>query len=292
MAARKLRKISAEDLYKFQLISSARISPDGAFAIYAVQRVDQKSEKKFSNLWRANLLNGQQRQFTLGDQNDSSPCWSPDGDQIAFLSNRKDAEKPAQIYLIPADGGEARQLCEIDGTISNLSWSPDGKKLLCTVLKKDAEEVERQKDEQKKKLGVVARHYQRIFYKLDGFGYLPHERWHIWVVDARNGKAKQLTDHPVYDEQYPAWSPDGKWIAFISNRSQDPDSTPDREDIYLLPASGGEIRRLDTPTGGKSLPSFSPDGKWLAYLASEGENQWYKNTGLWVVPLDGSSPTL
>lgn len=291
MAARKLRKISAEDLYKFQLISSARISPDGAFAIYAVQRVDQKSEKKFSNLWRANLINGQQRQFTLGDQSDSSPCWSPDGDQIAFLSNRKDAEKPAQIYLIPADGGEARQLCEIDGTISNLSWSPDGKKLLCTVLKKDAEEVERQKDEQKKKLGVVARHYQRIFYKLDGFGYLPHERWHIWVVDARNGKAKQLTDHPVYDEQYPAWSPDGKWIAFISNRSQDPDSTPDREDIYLLPASGGDIRRLDTPTGGKSLPSFSPDGKWLAYLASEGENQWYRNTGLWVVPLDGSSPT-
>lgn len=291
MAARKLRKISAEDLYKFQLISSARISPDGAFAIYAVQRVDQKSEKKFSNLWRANLINGQQRQFTLGDQSDSSPCWSPDGDQIAFLSNRKDAEKPAQIYLIPADGGEARQLCEIDGTISNLSWSPDGKKLLCTVLKKDAEEVERQKDEQKKKLGVVARHYQRIFYKLDGFGYLPHERWHIWVVDARSGKAKQLTDHPIYDEQYPAWSPDGKWIAFISNRSQDPDSTPDREDIYLLPASGGDIRRLDTPTGGKSLPSFSPDGKWLAYLASEGENQWYRNTGLWVVPLDGSSPT-
>ncbi|HSQ26574.1 MAG TPA: S9 family peptidase [Anaerolineales bacterium] len=291
MAARKLRKISAEDLYKFQLISSARISPDGAFAIYAVQRVDQKSEKKFSNLWRAGLINGQQRQFTLGDQNDSAPCWSPDGDQIAFLSNRKDAEKPAQIYLIPADGGEARQLCEIDGTISNLSWSPDGKKLLCAVLKKDAEEVERQKDEQKKKLGVVARHYQRIFYKLDGFGYLPHERWHIWVVDVRNGKAKQLTDHPVYDEQYPAWSPDGKWIAFISNRSQDPDSTPDHEDIYLLPASGGEIRRLDAPTGGKSLPSFSPDGKWLAYLASEGENQWYKNTGLWVVPLDGSSPT-
>jgi len=273
MSPRKLRKITPEDLYKFQLISSARISPDGQQAIFAVQRIDQKSEKKYSNLWRADLRTRQQRQFTYGDQNDTSPCWSPDGQQIAFLSNRKDPEKPAQIYLIPADGGEARQLCEIEGAIGELSWSPDGKNLLCEVLKKDAEELERQKDEQKKKLGVVSRHYDRLFYKLDGYGYLPHERWHIWVIDVRNGKAKQLTDHPVYDEHSPTWSPDGQWIAFTSNRSPDPDSTTDREDVYIIPAAGGEFRRLDTPTGNKALPSFSPDGKWLAYFGSEGENQ-------------------
>ncbi len=292
MSLKKRRKITAEDLYKFLLISSARISPGGEHAIYAVQRVDPKKEKKYSNLWRVDLNKQQPRQFTYGDQSDNFPCWSPDGSQIAFLSNRKDPEKPAQIYLIPSDGGEARHLCEIEGEIGDLSWSPDGKKLLCTVLKKDAEELERQKDEQKKKLGVVARHYQRIFYKLDGYGYLPHERRHIWLVDVRSGKPKQLTDHPVYDELSPAWSPDSQWIAFTSNRSPDPDATTDREDIFMLPVSGGEMRRLDTPIGNKSLPSFSPDGKWLAYFASEGENQWYKNTGLWVVAVDGSSPAV
>ena len=60
--------------------------------------------------------------------------------------------------------------------------------------------LEREKDEQKKKLGVVARHYDRLFYKLDGYGYLPHERTHIWTVDAKTGRAKQLTDDAVYDE--------------------------------------------------------------------------------------------
>lgn len=290
MATHKSRKISAEDLYKFQMITSAQISPNGQLGIYAIQRIDQKTEKKYSNLWRVDLSNHQQRQFTYGDHTDSSPCWSPDNSQIAFLSNRKNAEKPAQIFLIPSDGGEARQVCEIDGIIGELSWSPDGKKLLCTVLKKDPEELEREKDEQKKKLGVVSRHYQRVFYKLDGYGYLPHERWHIWIIDVRSGKAKQLTDHPIFDEHFPAWSPDNQWIAFISNHSADPDANPDRDDIYIMSASGGDPRQLATPVGSKSQPSFSPDGKWLAYFGGEGENQWYKNAGLWILSVDGSNP--
>ncbi len=78
------------------------------------------------------------------------------------------------------------------------------------VRKTDAEALEREKDEQKKKLGVVARHYDRLFYKLDGFGYLPKERLHLWTVRCRTANASQLTDHPVYDEHSPAWSPDGQ----------------------------------------------------------------------------------
>ena len=135
----------------------------------------------------------------------------------------------------------------------------------------DAEALEREKDEQKKKLGVVARQYERLFYKLDGYGYLPHERTHIWTVDVRTGKAKQLTDDAVYDEHHPAWSPDGKWIAFVSNRSENPDLTLDRTDLFVLPASGGKFRKIEAPLGDKSLPSFSPDGKWIAYIGMEGE---------------------
>ena len=271
MTARKLRAITAEDLYLFNTVTEVRISPDGKNVVYTVQRVNRKTEKKFTNLWVAPTGIGQPHQFTNGDQHDESGRWSPDGSQIAFLSDRGDKEKPAQIYLIPFTGGEASRLTQIDGEIGDLSWSPDGKKLLCTVRKLDAETLERDKDEQKKKLGVIDRHYDRLFYKLDGYGYLPHERTHIWTVDARSGKAKQLTEHAVYDEYYPSISPNGKQIAFTSNRSENPDLTPDQLDVFIMPAAGGEIQKIKAPIGDKILPSFSPDGKWLAYLGSEGK---------------------
>ena len=291
MSQTEKRRINAEDLYKFQTMSGARISPDGKYVVYTIHRVDEKTEKKHANLWIV-AADGQSpaRQFTYGDQSDTTPRWSPDGQWIAFLSNRGDKEKPAQVYLIPIFGGEARALTRVEGEIHDFTWSPDGKRLACVIRKKDAEVLEREKDEQKKKLGTVVRHYKRLFYKLDGYGYLPHEREHLWVVDVEREEAKQITDHPVFDEVSPSWSPDGKTIVFVSNRSDDPDSTPDRVDLFLIPADGGEMRKLETPVGRKDQPAFSPDGKWIAYFAQEGEGLDYKNTNVWIVPADGSGP--
>jgi dipeptidyl aminopeptidase/acylaminoacyl peptidase len=290
MPPRKTRTIKAKDLYRFEIISGVRLSPDGRQVIYSVQRVDKKTEKKYSNLWIAPTSGGDPRQFTYGDQNDTTPRWSPDGTQIAFLSNRADTKKPPQMYILPSDGGEARQLTKIKGAITSFNWSPSGKRLVCTVRKTDKEELDRQEDEGKQKLGVVSRHYDRVFYKLDDYGYLPKERQHLWTVNARSGKARQLTDHPVFDEHDPTWSPDGKWIVLISNRSENPDFNVDAFYVYVLPAKGeGELRKIDAPIGEKALPSVSPDGKWIAYYAMEGESMWYKNVGLWVVPFDGSA---
>ncbi len=201
------RTISTDDLYRMRTITSARISPDGQQVIYALRRVDRPSEKKYTNLWITPTARAAARQFTYGDQTDSMPAWSPDGTQIAFLSNRGDEKQP-QIYLIPFGGGEARPLTDLKGEIGSFEWSPDGRKLVCQFRRKDAAVLEQEANEQKEKLGVVSRRVTRLFYKADGQGFVPEEKWHIWTVDARTGRATQLTDGP-YDELEPTWSPDG-----------------------------------------------------------------------------------
>ncbi len=281
------RRITAEDLYNFKQIQDVRMSPDGENVVFVLQRADRKTEKKFSNLWIVPANGGASRQFTQGDHVDAMPRWSPDGKTIAFVSNRDDEEQP-QIYLISVQGGEAERLTDLKGEIGAMEWSPDGQRLLLQFRKKDAEVLEREKDEQKKKLGIVERRITRLFYKLDGYGYLPKERWHIWTVDIRTGKGKQLTGGEIYDETEPAWSPDSKWIVFVSNRQPDPDLRPDAVDLYRIPADGGDMELIQTPVGPKGLPSCSPDGKWIAYLGYEGEGEWWKNQSLWVVPADGS----
>jgi dipeptidyl aminopeptidase/acylaminoacyl peptidase len=289
MPKTNLRRITAEDLYQFQVLSDMRLSPEGSRVVFSLLRVDRKTEKKYANLWVAPTQGGKPQQFTFGNQVDALPRWSPDGRTIAFLSNRQNADAPAALFLIPVDGGEARPLTEIKGRISEFAWSPDGKRLVCVVRKTDSEVLEREKDEQKKKLGAVARHYERVFFKMDGAGYLPKERSHLWIVEAATGKARQITDHAIFDELSPAWSPDGKWIAFISNRSEQPDFQPDSEDIYIIPARGGEMRRIELPPGGKAMPTFSPDGKWIAFYGGGNQQEWYRNRAVCIVPVDGSA---
>jgi dipeptidyl aminopeptidase/acylaminoacyl peptidase len=288
----KKRYISAEDLYEIEILSDVRISPSGDHVVYSQERVDPNNEKKFSNLWIAATGGGQPTQFTFGDQKDIKPRFSPDGKSIAFLSNRRDQDKHPQIYLIPFHGGEARALVEIEGKIDWINWSPDGHNLLCRIRKTDQEVLERGADEVTKELGTINRHYNRAFYKYDGDGYLPQERWHIWSINIDDGRANQLTDDPIFDEKDPAWSPDGKSIAFISNHSSDPDLDPDVIDLFIMPASGGKPKKIATPVGEKSLPNFSPDGKWLAYFGQDGKSNWYKNQGLWIVPADGSQEAI
>ena len=147
MPKKRKRLITSEDLYDLAVISDVRISPSGEHVVYTQQRVDSNSEKKYSNLWIVRTDGGMPSQFTFGNQNDLQPTWSPNGEIIAFLSDRTDQEEPPQIFLISFLGGEARKLTDIQGKIGSFNWSPDGKKILCKVRKTDQEILDRQKDE-------------------------------------------------------------------------------------------------------------------------------------------------
>ena len=106
-------------------------------------------------------------------------------------------------------------------------------------------------------------------------------------MHARTGRARQLTHGAVRDETSPRVSPDGSQIVFLSNRAKDPDLEPEAVDVLVMPAAGGRPRKLNAPIGSKSMPTFSPDGSHVAYLGTEGRGNWWRNTGLWVVPVRG-----
>jgi dipeptidyl aminopeptidase/acylaminoacyl peptidase len=280
------RPITAEDLYQLRVLNECVISPDGKHVVYSDQRVEDEKYKKYSNLWVCSIKDGKSRQFTVGNQIDSSPRWSPNGEKIAFLSNRDDEKQP-QIYLIPFSGGEARRLTDLQGEFADFHWSPSGEDLICQFRKKDQEAIEREKDELKKELGMVSRRVQRIFYKLDGRGFLPEERWHIWKINSNTGESRQLTEGEKFDETFPSWSPDGRDIVFLSNHAEDPDLDPDAVDVFIHSIESGKTRKIATPVGPKTNPVFSPNGKSIVYYGKEGRDNWWKNTSLWLVSADG-----
>ena len=283
---KKKRNLTAEDLYSLRVVNECAISPDGDYIVYSVQSVDDQKNKKNSNLWVCSIKDGKSDQFTVGNQVDSSPRWSPDGKKIAFLSNRDDEKQP-QIYLIPFSGGEARPLTDIQGEFAGLKWSPNGEDLICQFRKKDQDAIERAEDDLKKELGIVSRRVQRVFYKFDGQGFLPEERWHIWKINGNTGESTQLTDGKIFDEIFPNWAPDGRDIVFLSNHAEEPDLDPDAVDIFIHSIERGKTRKIPTPIGSKHDPVFSPDGKWIVYYGKEGRDNRWKNTSLWLVSADG-----
>lgn len=283
--------ITAQDLYRMQLITTLDLSPDGKNAIITIQEIDRDSEKKYSNLWMLDATKGKSIPFTSGKNSNSSALWSPDGEKILFLSNRDD-EKQAQLYLISASGGEAQRLTKMEGEFDQFAWSPNGKKIICQFRKKDNDVLIRENNEQKSKLGIPVREIERTFYRLDGAGWNPMERWHLWEIDAQSGRSRQLTDDKIFDESTPFWSPDSSKIGFFSNHSADPDLNPSLDDLFILDLKSGRVTKIDTPIGNKGSGAFSPDGKWIAYVGKIGIGEDWRNSNLWIVPSDGSSQAI
>jgi dipeptidyl aminopeptidase/acylaminoacyl peptidase len=298
------RQITPDDLFNLPIVSDPRISPDGAQVAYVVTRLDRDADAYQAAIWVAPLDGGNGVKLTSGTARDTTPRWSPDGQTIAFVSNRagldpldKDgkpvekkngnAKQLNQIWTIPVSGGEAVQVTRQPFGASSPEWSPDGQTI--AFLSGTEPAGEPGVPESAHKNVADERVLTKLRYRFDGRGYI--ERYaHIWWVPATGGAAKQLTFGDA-DDSAIAWSPDGRMIAFISNRTEERD-TKSASLVYTVPAGGGEIRCLTPGEYNFDGISWSPDGTKLAIAGSDDPiARGARNDNLWTVSAGGDDLT-
>ena len=284
------RPITADDLLTLQNVGDPQISPDGKRVAFVRTATDTEKNTYRGEIWAAPADGSRPaHKFTGGKWNDGEPRWSPDGAQIAFVSNRQDEQ--AQVFLIPADGGEASALTHLEpGGVHGLRWSPDGAKI-AFLYRATPEAYTKKAVEERKGKGLSSppRVHTRLGYRLDGFGYYDSSYWQVYVADVPTGEARALTGGEFSCGDL-CWSPDGLTLAFLSDRRPDGDASGTSEtQIWTVSAKGGDISAIPSPPGDKGGLAWSPDGRSLAYVGNPDPlDQWGTNNDrVFVLPAGG-----
>ncbi|MYG97551.1 MAG: S9 family peptidase, partial [Gammaproteobacteria bacterium] len=256
--AQETRLLEPEDLFEIKAVGSPEISPDGAWVAYTVRTTSLEDDSSETRIWMASTADDTVLPMSGPGSSASSPQWSPDGRFLSFLASRN--EGPTQVWALDRRGGEARQLTHVEQGVNDFAWSPDASRLALVV--RDPEE-----DDDEPRPWVI----DRLQFKRDYAGYLDRRRTHLYVQDVAPGEeheAVQITSGD-YDDSQPAWSPDGRLIAFVSNRTEEPDANSN-SDIWVVaadnPDAGATLLQVTTNPGSDYSPAWSPDGSQIAHV--------------------------
>ncbi|MGA2154870.1 MAG: S9 family peptidase [Bryobacteraceae bacterium] len=271
------RPFDANALLELKRIGDPQISPDGKTVAFTVQSIDLAANRKPQQVWTVPLEGGAPRQITHSGDNNTRPRWSPDGQRIAYISDRGGS---SQIWLMDADGGNANEITSLATEADGEMFSPDGKYLIfsssvypecgaddaCNKKNLDADSAN----------PVKARVYTELLYR-HWKAWASRRRSHLLMAPVGGGALRDLTPG---DREVPPFSlggpddydisPDGTELCYAVNL--DPvAAVSTNTDLYALPLGGGaepqQPVKITNGLGADATPRYSPDGKYLAWRA-------------------------
>lgn len=275
-----------EDMMKMRRLGDITVSPDGKWVLFSATDVDLAKNTKTSHLWIVPVAGGEEKPLTASSAGESRGRFSPDGEQIAFLTSRDGTQ---QIFLAAFDTatgtmGEPHQLTHISTEADNVTWDPDGQHILftsavypeCSAAGQsgaDEDACDKKRDDAEAQSKVKARIFTELLYRhWDHF--TGDKRSHLFLAAVEDGSFRDLNpgdthDVPPFSLGEPdGWdfSPDGKEIAFEEKKVDDP-ALSTNADIFTLNLDDPSAQpvKISSSPGGDFTPRYSPDGKWIAW---------------------------
>lgn len=252
-------------------ISEPALSPDGKTVAFTVQTVDLEQNTKPKQISVVGLSGGFPRQITREGTDNERPRWSPDSKAIYFISNRGGS---SQVWTMNPDGTNARQVGQVSTEAGGILVSADGKKIVfaSSVYPECGSDDKCNKDkiDTEAKDKVKAHIYTSLLYR-HWTEWQTKRRQHLLVMNSDGSEVKDLTpgshDVPPFSLGGPddyAISPDSAELAFTMNVDANL-ALSTNSDVYTVPLSGGEAKKITISPGADNAPLYSPDGRYLAF---------------------------
>lgn len=276
------RPFTFEDMMKLKRVGEPVPSPDGKWVVFAATDADLAANTRKSHLWIVPANGGDARRLNRSENEEEGARFSPDGTKLIFTSKATD---PTQIWMCSFDSSsgnvsDAHQVTNISTGADGGVWSGDGKNIVFVSsvypdCKDDA--CNKQRDDELEKSKVKAKIFTRLLYR-HWTSYMDFKRSHLFVISAlsRAGESESMPsrdltpgDHDVPPfhlggQDLYAVSPDGQEVAYTSNHDE-VEAISTNNDIFLVPITGGEAKKISTSPGNDNTPVYSPDGKHIAF---------------------------
>lgn len=268
-----------KDIFSLEYASDPRVSPDGETIVYVRNANDIMKDGKNKDLWLLDIKSGQHMPLFSNDKQYAQPRWSPDGSKIAFVSN---LSGQYQVHVHYIDENRTAMISQLQSGIGSLAWSPDGQWLAFTqkVAEKATKLAKIPKKPKGAKWSKPAIVIDKAYYQADGSGLIKPGYHHIFVLPADGGTARQITQGDFHHKGSLAWTKDSKHIVFSANRIEDWEYQSLEGDLFSVAVQSGELTQITNSPGKEFSPSFSQDGKTLAFLTTSNVLNPYRNSKL------------